>query len=278
MKKILLLPLGLLVCLCTMAQNQTTQPAKPSAKANKKAKENSKARLHEEDEIIFNKHSAFGIKLATDGYGISFEKGKYKTPRKTTLLQFEFNEKKHPKEEKQSIGVDAFGQLNQAIYGKVNNFYQFKIGMGQQYLIGGKGNKNGVAVTAIGAGGISAGLMKPYYLDVVDANTRQTVSVPAKDFYMDTLGQRYENVVLGNSGPFKGWGKIKFAPGLHAKAALRFDYAKFNPTIAAIEAGVNAEYYFTDVEQMVNYVSLGGVNPKKFFFNAYLTILFGKRK
>ncbi|MBV4359431.1 hypothetical protein [Pinibacter aurantiacus] len=271
MKKILLLPLGLFVCLCTMAQNQPTQPAKSSAKANKKAKENSKARLHEEDEIIFNKHSAFGIKLATDGYGISFEKGKYKTPRKTTLLQFEFNEKKHPKEEKQSIGVDAFGQLNQAIYGKVNNFYQFKIGMGQQYLIGGKGNKNGVAVTAIGAGGISAGLMKPYYLDVVDATTRQTVSVPSKDFYMDSTGV-YENVVLGSSGPFKGWGKMKFAPGLHAKAALRFDYAKFNPTIAAIEAGVNAEYYFTGVEQMLL------VTEKKFFFNAYLTILFGRRK
>jgi len=274
MKKILLLPLGLLVCLCTMAQNQPTQPtqpAKPSAKANKKAKENSKARLHEEDEIIFNKHSVFGIKLCTDGYGISFEKGKYKTPRKTTLLQFEFNEKKHPKEEKQSIGVDAFGQLNQAIYGKLNNFYQFKVGMGQQYLIGGKGNKNGVAVTAIGAGGISAGMMKPYYLDVVDASTRQTVSVPAKDFYTDTSGV-YENVVLGNSGPFKGWGKTKFAPGLHAKAALRFDYAKFNPTIAAIEAGVNAEYYFTDIEQML------AVKEKKFFFNAYLTILFGRRK
>lgn len=276
MKKILLLPIGLLVCLCTMAQNQPTQPAKPSAKASKKAKENSKARLHEEDEIIFNKHNAFGIKLATDGYGISFEKGKYKTPRRTTLLQFEFNEKKHPKEEKQSIGVDAFGQLNQAIYGKLNNFYQFKVGMGQQYLIGGKGNKNGVAVTAIGAGGVSLGLMKPYYLDVANQQTRLTESIPAKDYYNSiydtTTSSPYYWPPLGSSGPFKGWGKMKVSPGLHAKAALRFDYAKFNPTIAAIEAGVNAEYYFTNIEQMLD------VKQKKFFFNAYLTILFGRRK
>ena len=35
-----------------------------------------------------------------------------------------------------------------------------------QKLIGGKGNKNGVAVSAIYGGGISAGLLKPYYLQI----------------------------------------------------------------------------------------------------------------
>lgn len=273
MKKTLLLSIGLVMGIIVFAQN--TPPARGSKKAEKKQKQNSIARLHEEDEIIFNKHNVFGVKLCTDGYGLSYEFGRYKTPRRTALFQFEFNEKKHPKEEKQSTSVDAFGQLNQAIYGKVNNFYQFKVGAGEQYLIGGKGNKNGIAVSAIGAGGVSLGLMKPYYLDVQTTNN-QTISIPAKDYYTaDTATARtYYYPPVGNSGPFKGWNKVKVAPGLHAKAALRFDYAKFNPTIAAIETGVNAEYYFTAVEQMLS----PDVKKKNFFFNAYLTILFGKRK
>ena len=40
--------------------------------------------------------------------------------------------------------------------------------VGQQYLIGGKGNKNGVAVSAIYGGGLSLGYLKPYYLNVHD--------------------------------------------------------------------------------------------------------------
>ncbi len=54
---------------------------------------------------------------------------------------------------------------------KNNNFYEFKASIGQQILIGGKGNKNGVAVTALYAGGITIGMLKPYYLDITNAIT-----------------------------------------------------------------------------------------------------------
>ena len=68
-------------------------------------------RSEEESTPPFNKHSIFGIKLATDGYGLSYEIGKYKTPRKNFLMQIELNEKKHDKEEKLTTGVDIFGTI-----------------------------------------------------------------------------------------------------------------------------------------------------------------------
>jgi hypothetical protein len=44
---------------------------------------NSRMRTDEEGDIIFNKQNIFGIHLSSDGYGLSFEKGYFKTPSKT---------------------------------------------------------------------------------------------------------------------------------------------------------------------------------------------------
>ncbi len=57
--------------------------------------------------------------------------------------------------------------------------------------------------------------------------------------------------IIGGGGLTKGWNEMKFAPGLHAKTAIRFDYNRFNTIVSAIEGGINAEYYFKDIDQMV---------------------------
>jgi len=268
-KKIFVVVTLLITAVILQAQN-TTPPRvnKLDRKSEKRQRINALLKLEEEGDPAFKKQNIFGIKLATDGYGISFEKGKYKTPRKTLLFQFELNEKKHPKEEKLAIGSqNSFGQVNSVVWGKVNNFYQFKIGVGQQYLIGGKANKSGVAVSAIYAGGISAGLAKPYLLDLQNAATGENVR---KSFADTADGNQY--ALLGASGFTHGWGDVKVKPGVHAKVAMRFDYGRFNETVSAIEAGLNAEYYFGKVEQILYN------KPKNFFFNAYVTILLGRRK
>ncbi|MCG7858476.1 hypothetical protein [Flavihumibacter sp.] len=267
MKKILLLSLGII--LTTLAWSQT-QPAsgKKDKKSEKRDRINALLKMEEEGEMIFNKHNIFGIKLNTDGWGISFEKGKFQTPRKTRLLQFEFNEKKHPKEDKDAGSIDLFtGNVNQFIFGKTNNFYQLKGGYGQQYLIGGKSNKNGVAVTALWAGGVSLGFEKPYYVDVEDLVTQERTRVKFED-----VEDLFQYQYLGASGFTVGWDEVELNPGAHLKTALRFDYGRFNEAVAAIEAGLNVEFYSREVVQMIQN------DPKRMFFNAYVTVLFGKRK
>jgi len=64
-------------------------------------------------------------------------------------------------------------------------------------------------------------------------------------------------------------------PGLHAKLGMRFDWAHFNEVVSALEIGVNGEYYTKKIPIMV---AVDGVDPnKQFFFNAYVSIQFGKR-
>ncbi|HMC86292.1 MAG TPA: hypothetical protein VKI61_12240 [Chitinophagaceae bacterium] len=269
MKKILIVATFSLIALAIKAQDSThSRIPRQDRKSEKRQRINALLKLEEEGDPAFRKQNIFGIKLATDGYGISFEKGRYKTPRRTLLYQFELNEKKNPKEEKTASSQNIFtGQVNSVIWGKANNFYQFKLGLGQQYLIGGKANKSGVAVSAIYAGGISIGLAKPYEVDVINEATQEQ---SRKKFTDSADGNTYQ--LIGASGFTHGWNEVKVKPGLHAKVAMRFDYGRFNETVSAIEAGLNAEYYFSKVEQLIY------VKPKPFFFNAYITILFGRRK
>jgi len=127
--------------------------AKEAEKLEKRNKINAMIRNEEEGIPAFEKHANFSFKSNHDGYGVIYEKGKMKTPYKSSIFQFEFGEKHHPKQEKQSSseftnsGFAIFGRP--FVFGKQNIFYQLKVGTGQQILIGGKGNKNGVAVYAI---------------------------------------------------------------------------------------------------------------------------------
>jgi hypothetical protein len=248
-----------------MAQQETKQQKKEERREHI----NQLIKQEEEGALIFQKQGAFGIKLNTDGYGIFYEHGKFKTINKTRLWWAELGERKNSKEEKLT-NTDAFGFTigNPFIYGKVNNFYYLKLGLGEQRLIGGKGNKNGVATSLIYGGGLSLALMKPYFLQVPDSSTGGTKDI---DYWQDST-TFLNGPIIGASGFTKGFGNIKYVPGAYIRAALRFDYGRYNEILSAIEVGINAEFYSQKVEQMA-------LNPKhNLFFNAYLALVFGSRR
>jgi hypothetical protein len=270
--KLFLTVLATTLAISLYAQDSTsvTRPTNNTnnKKNAKRDRMNNMMRMEEEGDLIFNKHNIFGIRLATDGYGISFEKGKYKTTTRTLLYEFELNEKKDPKEHRISATSDGFNYTSVVPY-KLNNLYEFKVAIGQQHLIGGKGNKNGVAVTALYAGGATLGLLKPYYLDIQNQITGATSRTTFDKLVSDTT---QGDAVTGASGFTVGWGHLSFKPALNAKQAMRFDYGRLNQTITAIEVGLTEEFYFSKIPLVYM------VPQKQFFFNAYVSILFGSRK
>ncbi|MDF2189258.1 hypothetical protein [Paraflavitalea sp. CAU 1676] len=267
MKKLVLSIVIALIAGSIWAQDNPA-PKSPTARKDKKAAKREQVaklmKMEEEGEIIFNKQGIFGIKLSTDGYGLSYEWGRFKSNRVANIFQIELNEKKHPKEKRTSYAVGAFN-VNSVVYGKTNNFYQLKFGMGQQRIIGGKGNKNGVAVMAAYAGGVSLGFQKPYLVDVEGKNRERL-----RSSYPTIIDSSY--LVIGAAGFTTGWNEVELRPGAHAKAGLRFDFGRFNETVTAVEVGVNAEYYPQKVSQMAYN------KEKTFFFCGYVTLLLGRRK
>lgn len=272
MKKINIFLLLLLASASLYAQND--QQSKRDEREQKKLKKISLFREIEEGDNLYNREFSVGARLNTDGWTGFLEKGYRKNATIVNYFQLEFSEKRHPKQDRSSymIYVGGFGiSTSPFVFGKMNNFYQAKLGYGQKRLIGGKGNKNGVEVSGIYYGGASFGLVKPYYLELMsdsgDPNTRR----PEK--YSEENRESFLNrdQIYGGAGFTRGWNEVKLNPGLHAKVGFRFDWARFNDLISAIEVGANAEYYTKKVQIMVDEPG------KSFFFNAYVGLQFGKR-
>jgi hypothetical protein len=256
-----------LVCVAgSLFAQKKSKSDKEQRRAEKRERISAMVKQEEEGVLAYYKQSSFGVGLRTNGYTLFYELGRMKTPRFASLYSIELSEIKHPKEERFQNTQSFFA--NSFVYGKVASFFQLKLGYGQQYIFGQKGNKNGVAVLGIYGAGLSAGVTKPYYINTSDS-TGSTVSIRYEDDKSLFLnGTR----IIGSSGFSKGLNQISFIPGAYAKAALRFDFGRFNESIQAIELGISADFYSKKVEL----VAL--TEPQRLFVQGHLAFIFGRRK
>src|ERR1700681_3464531 len=174
LKNVLFLFCLALITLPVTAQQSTTPVYSNNKNSAKKQRMNKMMKMEEEGDLIFDHYGLFGFKLATDGYGIFYERGKFISNKKTRTLTFELNEIKDPKDHKEAVSGDGY-TYNYVSVGRLNNFYEFKASYGQQILLGGKGNKNGVAVTYLYSGGLSLGMLKQYILNVYPAQSQNSI-------------------------------------------------------------------------------------------------------
>jgi hypothetical protein len=249
------------------------QQTKKDKKEEHRQKINALIRQEEEGVITYTKHTAFGFKFTNDGYGGFMEVGRAQSITRALLFQLDIAERKHTKEDKQTNPMYAGPSL---IFGKINFFYPVKLGVQQQILLGNKSNKNGVSITGNFGGGVSLGLLRPYYLDIFDTTSSpvQRKSIKYESADSNIFSSSSMLYYLQATGPSftKGWSNLKLTPGAYAKAAVRFDYGRYNEVVSAIEVGITAEFYAKKIPQLV-YVA-----PKNLFVNLYVSVLFGKRK
>lgn len=267
MKKLISTAIVVIICLSIAAQ-ATTREKRNENKNERREKINALKKQAEEGTLVYRKQSIFGAQLRTNGYGGFYELGKMKTNRRTNIYRLDITEIKNHKEEKIPAGGVIFG--SPFIYGKVNNFYQATIGIGQQYILGQKGNKNGVAVSLLYNGGLALGLLRPYYIEIQDPMTNENRFVkydsPDSSLFLD------EASIVGGAGLGKGWGEMKVKPGAFVKTAIRFDYGRFNEVVSGLELGISADFYSSKIPILLYQ------KEKQFFYQAYIAVLFGRRK
>lgn len=217
----------------------------------------------EEGVIAYKKHTVYGAKLISSGYGGFIEFGRMKSVNKGMLYQLEISEYKSVKEEKQS---NLYAYSTPFIFGKQNFFYPVKLGVQQQVLFGNKSNKNGVSITGNYGGGISVGLLRPYYVHLGATNAYVKYQSADSAKFLDPTG------ISGGPGFSKGWNDLTVTPGAYVKTALRFDYGSYNEVVSALEVGLSADYYSKKIPLMVH------STQRQFFFTGYVAIIFGRRK
>ena len=268
MKRIIVLAIITLIGFSLSAQDstKTRKSTKQQRREEKQQRITAMIKQEEEGALIYSKEAVFGIQLRTNGYGAFYEKGHTKTRRKTNYYAIEFSEIKDAKQEKTPSGFFTIG--NPYVYGKINNFYQLKFSYGQQYLFGQKGNKNGVAVIGSYQGGLSLGLLRPYYLQVNDGSGNRNIKYNPEDSsaFLD------QSVIQGSSGLGTGWSELSVKPGLFLKGAMRFDWGHYNEMVSGIEVGLSVEAYTEKIPILLF------AEEHQVFFQGHIALVFGRRK
>lgn len=221
-----------------------------------------------------------GLRLNTNGWSIFGERGRVQTEEtkyrdlfyNVNFVYLEISEQKHPKETRTSISGDPQG-TRPFVFGKINNFYSVKAGVGRRKMIAGKPEGGTVSVHWVYGGALSLGMLKPYYVEaaVVNASTGQFEQQTIK--YSDETKGTFlsENYILGATGFAKGLNELKVVPGIQAKTGLHFDFAQRKRAKIAVEMGMSGELYTKRIEIMANQKAV------PYALNIYASIQAGKR-
>lgn len=263
MKKLFFIAITAIMASPVVAQ----ETRKSTRKEERRQRISAIVKQEEEGVIKYKKHTVFGVKLTTDGYGGFLEIGRAQSVKRGLLFQLDIGERKHSKENKQSV----YQNTSPEIFGKINFFYPVKLGVQKQFLLGNKGNKNGVSITGNVGGGLIAGLLRPYMVQVERASGLVYIRYNSPDS-TDKADFTSPATHIGGPGLSTGWKYLQVTPGIYLKPAVRFDYGKYNEMVSAIEVGLTGEFYTKKIPQVVY------VKEKQFFFSAYVSILFGRRK
>jgi len=224
-----------------------------------------------------------GYRFNTDGWSFFANRGFINTsdPEKnhTRYVWAELSEKKNLKERLsqnenfQSTNPNEIKPLGYK-YGKINNFYAFKLGYGNSKPITGRLDQNSMVISWTYQAGISLGMLKPYYLDLLirEGNTfvrrMEKYSESTRESFLDLKNQ---GTIIGGSDFTKGLNEIKLKPGFIARSGFYFDYSWSKKSFIGVEIGASMEAYTEKIPIMII------TDAKAVFFNLYVDIRFGRR-
>ncbi|MBI5914005.1 MAG: hypothetical protein HY842_01395 [Bacteroidetes bacterium] len=225
--------------------------------------------------LVYNKEFAMNFRLHTNGFAFGATVGRLQTYYRTKYWHAEIGELKHTKEFRQSFEAPSSlnGRVSRAFkYGKQNNLYVLRGGLGVKRYYSEKAKHKGVAVGISYEGGATLGLLKPYYLELRAGDGKYSVSKK----YSEETADRFLDItqIHGASGWGKGLGEISLLPGVHGKFAVHFDWGAFDEYVKSFEGGIMVDAFARKAPIMVE---LDNVENRMVFINLFLNLQFGKR-
>lgn len=227
--------------------------------------------------IIYNSEQSVDLRVNTNGFSIGYNQGKIKTFYKTNIFYFDITLHRDIKENRQNNKV-IFAPTNETstafYYGKTNSLYTIKAGKGIKRYWSDKATKKGVMVGYLLEGGITVGILQPYYIKVATLN--EDTGLP--ELKEIKYGAGSDDLFLDNSRIFgraslsKGLFESTFIPGIHLQAGLHSDFGKYDDFLKALQVGIMANIFTQPIQLMVN-------QPKRpYMLNLYLSLQFGRRR
>lgn len=193
----------------------------------------------EDIKLYYRASSLFGIYAHTQGFGISYKYQQHLSYKLKRVYLFEFQNLKHPKQEKVFGFDDNSGGF---FYGKINSLANLRVGLGQERSFAMKEVKKGVQLSWIYSLGFTLGFVKPIYMEVVENNK--------------LVQRRYDpeihsfNSISGRGSRLLGFDELSLVPGAFVKLGLNFEYASYDHKLKGIETGVALDVFYKQVPLM----------------------------
>jgi hypothetical protein len=224
--------------------------------------------LEEPDKIFYKNERTFAILLNSNGLGINYRYGKRVTALRKIIYEGDLVNIKHPKEIKLNSG-SYYLSTRSFVYGKINQFYNLRIGIGLQDELFPKFDRGGISIRRYYSFGPTIGIKKPIYYQInLDTNgdaipETQIIEKFSYDQHPQTA------YIVGRASYFKGFSEISFVPGLYGKLGFMFEFGKFNQTIHALDAGIIVDAFIKEIPIMAAY-------NNQVFLTLFVSYRFGK--
>lgn len=232
--------------------------------------------------IVYDREFTFDTRLVTPrSFGIGVTLGQIKTYYQTRFWSFSFEELRHPMEDRQPANqLISVRVARPFIFGKQNNVYLLKAGWGGKRYLSEKAKRRGLAIGYSYQFGPTLALLKPYYLGLyrsVDPGTDRFF-VSDERFSADNARDFLDiGLIAGASSFSEGLSELQIQPGLHARAAVHFDWGAFDEFVKALEAGISVDVFGKDIPIMAEHPIVPHLENSPVFINLYLNLQLGKR-
>lgn len=215
--------------------------------------------------VLYRNERSFGIFAHSRGFGINYMRAKHITGTRKKLIEIEALNMYHPKEIKISNSYDNSKRLK---YGKLNNIFLLRAGVGYQTTIFRRADRKSVEIRTAYFAGVNLTFAKPTYVLLYRGNgfsnrPKESVRYDPDKYNLDSIA--------GKGPLLDGIGEISLYPGFYAKANVSFEYAPFSNKVKAIETGIIFDYYPKALPIMAR-------NPaENFILTVYVGFVFGKK-
>ena len=223
----------------------------------------SQGEIDEQQRIFYRNERTVGLLLNSNGFGLSYREGKRLDFSNKRIVDIDFDVIKDPREIKLVNPYVISG--SSFVYGKLNNAFSIRGGIGHQHELFRKADLGGVAIRYFYSGGPVLVITKPIYYNVL---------YPAIGGAYEIRQEKFTELVqpgdiYSRASFFKGINEIGLIPGLFAKGGFNFEYSKEDKVIHAIEVGASFQAFPKKIPIMAN------DNNRALFFTLFVSYRLG---
>ena len=231
------------------------------------------------EEVEYDREATFGINMNTIGGMIGGIDGRFawkKTDGDWDALYLQLVNIKNSKE----IRSQIISTGNIITPGKMNSLYVFRTQYGKEQRLFWKGDEDGVRLSWVYAGGLSLGLIKPYYIEYDYTIYQFKNGQPdLENTVFETRNEAYNpeihslRRILGPGSFTEGLNQMSTRLGFNLKTSINLEFGMFNRAVSGIETGFMVEYFPKSIHMFAE-----PVKPIKFQSTVFISIYFGSRK